>query len=163
LEEAAAGGAPLDPGALHQLEAAAAEWARQVTAALGAGAPSAAAAHPGALAEVEHWAARAAALASLTEQLRLPRAQLVAAALRAAGSPEAAPLQRAGVAAEAALAEAADNAKFLRPMRPLLERLAAAEDFAVRDARCVCPAERTGCVRRTALTPPCRCPPAPRG
>lgn len=153
LEDLASGHTPLDPDTLQRLEATAAAWSRDLAAAAGTSPdadfmPASTSGlsygdnqrtpRPGALAELDFWTAHAASLAALTAQMSDRPFQLVTGLLQRAGSGSAtAALQRSASSVAVALQEAQSNAKYTRPLRPLLQRLAAADgDFAVSFTKC---------------------------
>ena len=79
--------------------------------------------------ELDYWASRSGDLGMVASQLSSDRVQLVAAALKAAGSSYAAPLLRIMEEVEAARDEAKDNARMLAPLRKPLERFSGFDDF----------------------------------
>ena len=80
-------------------------------------------AHPGPLVELDYWADRAAQLGSICEQLAQQRPLAVMATLERARSTYLPAFARLCSDVEAARTQAADNCRFLRPLRRLFEKL----------------------------------------
>ncbi|KAI8473051.1 MAG: flagellar outer dynein arm heavy chain beta [Monoraphidium minutum] len=123
---------PAEAEKVHILESAVLTWTRQVKKVLQAD-PDAPlkepGAHPGPLVELDFWKERADNLASIHEQLAGERIQKVVRVLELAGSTYHPAFNRLFQEVEAALLEAADNVRFLAPLRRHLDKLSVMDDF----------------------------------
>lgn len=124
---------PVGADVLRLLEAALVTWTRQIKAVLGADPDSAAAGREGSpagpLAELDYWADRSTQLAGIWEQLAQPGMRRAVAALEAGGSTYLPAFTRLCHEVDAARRVAAENSRYLQPLRKPLDRLHSMDDF----------------------------------
>ncbi|KAJ3128700.1 hypothetical protein HK098_003691 [Nowakowskiella sp. JEL0407] len=120
-----------DKSALHTLESAVIDWTHQIKEVIksNSAAPLEEGLNPGPLVEIEFWAAKAANLQSIYQQLTDDKIQKIAKVLQSSKSTYYPAFRMIFDEVVHALDEASNINTFLKPLRPYVERLSQTSDF----------------------------------
>ncbi|KAJ1566553.1 hypothetical protein HK405_009349, partial [Cladochytrium tenue] len=121
-----------DRSVLHSLESAVIDWSHQIKEVIksSSAAPLDEGQHPGPSVEIDFWAARAANLKSIHQQLTDDKIQKIAHILEASRSTYYPAFKAIFNDVVFALDEASDINRYLKTLRPSVERLTGTSDFA---------------------------------
>ncbi|KAJ3090810.1 hypothetical protein HK102_002597 [Quaeritorhiza haematococci] len=120
-----------DKSILHTLESAVIDWTHQIKEVIksSSSAPLEEGLNPGPMVEIDFWAAKAANLKSIYQQLTDEKIQKISKVLEASKSTYYPAFKMIFDEVVFALDEASDITKYLKPLTPIVERLSSASDF----------------------------------